>query len=339
MRFVSALLFFIIGLNTYLFSCSEMLLMKTGKNVVSGRIMDFEFDFNSKFVPIVAGTKLDVKTEDGLFLETMTTKYGFVGINTLEKPFFSDGLNTEGLSIAALWLVETKYGIASENPDKKNIPLAFLPYYILGQCKNINDVKSFLEKAVVTKIYIKELNTIPPLHLILHDRNGNSLVVEFINGKTVLYDNAPIITNSPTYDIQLSKLNEHKKLIKKDPSLFGIYGISKILDKNYCDERFLLLNFLNEVVDDSKTVQESITNIFRLLGRVNIAKHEWASYDNAEGSSNNMWTVVRDHLSCAYYFKSYKNELIQMVDINKLLADPNQEIRLTSGEWFKEVTK
>jgi muconolactone delta-isomerase len=52
-----------------------------------------------------------------------------------------------------------------------------------------------------------------------------------------------------------------------------------------------------------------------------------------------MWTIVRDHKNLKIYFKSFANETIQMVDVKKLLAHPNQKIYLSSGDWYKEVTK
>jgi len=176
-----------------------------------------------------------------------------------------------------------------------------------------------------------------------HDRYGKSLIVEYIDGKPSFYD-FNVMTNDPVMPVHLAKLKEYQRNLAAIPPPTGFLdaqsvAMSKVINMDYNDNRFLLLCMQNNTVADSKTVKEAVTNCFRVLGRVNIAKHEWENNKGGEGASTNMWTIVRDHKNLKIYFKSFENDTIQMVDVRKLLAHPNQKIYLSSGDWFKEVTK
>ncbi len=327
----------------YAGACSELLLNKTGENVISGRIMDFKFDFKSKFVPVRKGTVVDMRLPEGSSEGSFTTLYGFVGIDTLGKPLFSDGLNTEGLSVAALWLDGTEYQHKEDNPGKKVLPSTYLPHYVLGLCATVDEVKKVLDEFTVTEVRVKELGGKVPIHFIFHDRRGKSLIVEYIKGKPRFYD-SKVMNNDPAMDIHLAKLREYNRIMASPLTSEGFLdmqciAIAKLIDKDYSDNRFLLLSMLNNTVAESKTTKEAVTNCLRVMDRVNIAKHEWENNKGGEGASTNMWTIVRDHKALKIYFKSYKNETVQMVDVRKLLVGPKQKIHLTSGEWFREVTK
>jgi choloylglycine hydrolase len=220
----------------------------------------------------------------------------------------------------------------------KEIPIIYAPYYFLGSCKNIAEVQAVFDKIVFTEVIIKEIGGKAPLHLMFHDRDGKSLIVEFIDGKVNFYEH-PIFCNSPTMEIHLAKLAEYKKNIKPEQKNEGWIIISKLIDHSYNDERFLLLNYMNDTVGESFDVKTSVANCFRVLGRVNISAHENDNGMTGEGASSNMWDIVRDHKNLKIYYRSYINQSIQMLDINKLLAAPSQKIYLAAGNWYNETTK
>jgi choloylglycine hydrolase len=60
---------------------------------------------------------------------------------------------------------------------------------------------------------VKGLPTPPWLHLVLTDRDGDSIIVEFIKGQMIIHNNiAGVLTNAPTYDWHLNNVRNYLSL-------------------------------------------------------------------------------------------------------------------------------
>lgn len=100
--------------------------------------------------------------------------------------------------------------------------------YVLGNTTTVAQAVEFIKKH---KFYTSVLPEISDkveitVHFAISDAQGNSVVVEFINGKTKIYDNKiKVLTNDPAYDEQLKLLKNIKimKLKKINLSLFIIH--------------------------------------------------------------------------------------------------------------------
>lgn len=316
--------------------CVNFLLGKSGEFVLSGTILDHDSRIQSRFVPVVAGTEIKINDEKGVTLWNYVTKYGFVGLNIAGKPFYKDALNSEGLSVSAQWMEETVYEKAEDYPHKKPIPYVYLIVFALGSCRNTLEVKELLNSHTFYLINVKGMGRKFPLHLIFHDREKRSLLVEFLNGKTHFHD-FPVMTNNPPFEIQHKKLKEYQEFVSKDPALAGIRGIAKVLDDSYNDERFLMLCWLNEMVEESKSLKEAVANCFRILGRLDITYHENdMDYKNI-GKVSNLWSTVTDHVNLKIYFRTYDNQQIRMIDVVKCLTERKRFINISSGDWYQEI--
>ena len=159
-----------------------------------------------------------------------TSRYGFVGIAPSgggwdSLPTFNDGINSEGLSVGALWLAPgTTY--APVGTQKNQVSFLDFPSWILS---NFASVKGFLDALptitvvgppVDDKLYV-------PLHYIVTDSTGQSAVIEFIDGKPRPYNCCNgVMTNWPTYDWQITNVKDYFNL-----TLFG-GGTSKTGEGN-----------------------------------------------------------------------------------------------------------
>ena len=156
-----------------------------------------------------------------------TNTYGFVGIapsggSWQSLPTFNDGINTEGLSVGALWLAPgTEYAPIG----KANNQVCFLdfPAWILGNFASVKDFQAAFENITVVgpppppMASAKEAHFYVPLHYIVTDSTGQSCVIEFIKGKPNLYlSTNAVLTNWPTYDWQLENVKNYFNL-----TLFG----------------------------------------------------------------------------------------------------------------------
>lgn len=150
--------------------------------------------------------------------------HGFVGIagsgswETL--PTFNDGINTAGLSIGGLWFAPgTEFPPPSTEVPPPANQLSFLdfPAWVLGSFATVEDfLTAFQEITVVgpppptaeqpSPLYI-------PLHYIVTDNTGQSVVVEFIGGRAVHYrSDKGVLTNWPSYDWHTTNVQNYYNL-------------------------------------------------------------------------------------------------------------------------------
>jgi len=315
--------------------CLNILLKNTGSNVISGRIMDYEVDSLGKFVPVPAGGEL-FNAENYSGTDPLPkAKYGHVVIDFVDKPYPSDGMNSEGLSVSITWLEETIYSPEDNRMEgKKYYPISHFVTYILAMCKDVVEVRKVMSDVYFYEITVDLYSWRPMMHVMANDRNGGSLVVEFINGVPVMYD-FDVLTGSPPMDIHLKKLQEYKGIVERNPKLAGLRGIAQVLDDDYLDERFLLLCHLNQTRERANTVQKAVARCFRIFGRLELWDEEFFLRDGSRAKF--IWSIVRDHKSLKIYYRSRYNQTIQMVDVNKLLASGRSDIYIKNGEWFTEV--
>lgn len=154
-----------------------------------------------------------------------TNTYGFVAIaasgNAWQSlPSFIDGMNSEGLSVGALWLAPgTEY--PPIGTQKNQVSYLDFPAWILGKFALVSDLQNALSTITVvgpppptntqkSPLYI-------PLHYIVTDSTGQSAVIEFIGGEIQVYNcTNGVMTNWPTYDWQVTNVQNYYNL-----TLFG----------------------------------------------------------------------------------------------------------------------
>jgi penicillin V acylase-like amidase (Ntn superfamily) len=162
-----------------------------------------------------AGMKVQSKRPDGSPGASWVTKYtyfGFVGDPT--SPYVSDGQNSEGLSLEMLnYPNYAEYQDISLS-DVNVMSLNDLGSYLLGNFSNVGDIKTGLPKMKVwgeTNPVMQ--NQIPRFHFALHDRSGNSIIIEYTKKQLKIYDNVVnVMTNSPDYDWMVENLKSYVNL-------------------------------------------------------------------------------------------------------------------------------
>ena len=117
-----------------------------------------------------------------------------------------DGINERGLSISLLWLEETKYPIPTEEDKKEHRALSGNDFaaWVLGNFEDVAEVKKKLtfdpnqkippdvivwgEKAKGKNPKGEPVEIAIPVHAMLHDAQGHSMVIEALNHQLVFYD-------------------------------------------------------------------------------------------------------------------------------------------------------
>lgn len=209
-KVLMAMFFSIILSNTE--ACTSFHIKTADHHVFYVRTLEGETDFQSSLTIIPKGTSyvgtLPDGTSGGL---AWTSKYGIVGVTALDRSLLMDGINEKGLAGGSLLFP----GFAEYQPydvaqAKQTLAQWELLTWILTNCATVDEVRAEIQKVRVSSSVIKDVGSIP-LHFVVHDRQGNCLVIEHTKCQMHLYENPlSVMTNSPSFDWHLIKRQSHR---------------------------------------------------------------------------------------------------------------------------------
>ena len=205
-------------------------------------------------------------------------------------------------------------------------PFEFIPY-LLSQAESVDDVKDFLENLNLVNINYSENLPLSPLHWMISDKDS-SIIVEPLEDGLKIYDNpVGVLTNNPTFDMQLFNLNNYRHLSVKTPDNtfakdldlddysrgMGAIGLPGDLSSA---SRFVKVVFTKENSFSGTSEGESVSQFFHILASVEQQKgltfitdpdmYEYTIYSSCYNTNK-----------CILYYKTYDNHQITAVDLFK----------------------
>ncbi len=287
-----------------------------------GRNLDLEYSYNETVTITPRNFPFEFRKVGNII-----NHYAIIGMAYVNDgyPLYYDATNEKGLSIAGLNFPGNAY-YNEEIIGKDNIaPFEFIPW-ILCQCKDIKEVNGLLKKINFVNIsFSSELDS-TPLHFIVSDKNS-SITVESTKEGFKIYENpVGVLTNSPTFDIQMFNLNNYMSLSTKQPENnfskdLNLYAYSRGMGALGLPgdlsslSRFTKAAFtkMNSVSGSSES--ESISQFFHILGSVEQQRGCVYMGDNKY--------EITVYSSCCnvdrgiYYYTTYENNQISSVDMYK----------------------
>lgn len=314
---------------TNAFMCTGIRLKAKNSAVLYGRTMEFDKDIESTILVVprnysfVGTTPLE--NVEGL---RWKSKYAVVGANASGVTHFVDGVNEVGLAGGLFYFSGcAEYQDVDASTINNSIAPSELMTWILTTCATVHEVKQALATLRVSKTVFKPWGFIPPIHAIVHDDIGNSLVIEYVNGSLHLYDNPlGVITNSPTFDWHLTNLKNYTALFAcaqrkmqgraNVPAIqmheLGSLGLPGDFSST---SRFVRAAFFSQIIVPSDNEDETRDLLFHLLNLFDIpigmVGERLGTYDYTQ------WTSVCDLRNKKYYFHTYENRQIHCVDLMK----------------------
>lgn len=190
--------------------CTSIKIESLENNVYIGRTLEDVFNLEYAFVTFPKGY------ESLQGLEPWTLKYSIIGMGITGGDAVIDGINEHGLMVAALnFRGCNEYATVEEIHDSGKFPLypEQVATWILGNCKNLSDVKEEVSKIAIANLSVGDTykSQPNPLHFIIQDKLGETLVVE-PNKKLELeiYNNPiGILTNSPNFPWHIENLRNY----------------------------------------------------------------------------------------------------------------------------------
>jgi choloylglycine hydrolase len=319
-------------------ACTGIRLTAADGTVVHARTLEFAVDLHSDVIVSPRGFQrvgLTPDDKDGL---KWKAKYASLGANAIGLPVIIDGLNEAGLA-AGLFYFPTTAGYMAYEPESaaKTIAPWQLASWVLDNFASVDEVKANIGSIVVAPTVLKQWGFTPPVHMVVHDASGKSIVIEYVGGKLNVYDNPlGIITNSPGFDWQMTNLRNYVNFsldnhppiqlgsVKLEPFGQGS-GMLGMPGDFTPPSRFVRAAAFSQSVLEPKTGDDAVLTAFHILNNFDIPKGAAREVHKDEHGNiladYTLWTSANDLKAKRFYFRTYEDSRIRMVDLTKMNLD------------------
>ncbi len=296
-----------------------------------GRNFDLEYSYNETVTITPRNYEFTFRK-----VESISNHYAIIGMAYVANnyPLYYDAMNEKGLAMAGLNFPGNADYKEIEDGKINIAPFEFIPY-ILSQCSNIEEAKGLLKNINIANINFSDELPVSPLHWIISDKE-KSITVESVKEGLKIYDNpVGVLTNNPTFDIQLFNLNNYMSLSTEPPlnnfskelnmAIYsrgmGAIGLPGDLSSA---SRFVKATFTKMNSKSGSSESESISQFFHILESV---YQQRGCVHMGEGKYE-----ITIYSSCCnmdkgiYYYITYENSQITGIDMNKENLDSSELI-------------
>ena len=302
---------------------------KDGSHIVA-RTIEWGGSFlNSQYVVVPRGYVQQSLIPGHKTGMTFTSRYGYVGFAVEQAEFVAEGLNEEGLAAGLFYF--PGYGKYKEfdeaHPDRNIADLQVVPW-ILGSCKNVEEVKEAFRHVRVVSL-VPEASTV---HWRFTDATGHQIVLEIIDGKCVFYENPlGVLTNSPDFNWQLTNLNNYVNLhpgnvapqqldsltLRPFGAGSGLFGIPGDVTP---PSRFVRAAFYQTTAPQQPTAEDAVLQGFQIMNNFDLPLG--IEFPKGQATINipsaTQWTSATDMTNRRIYYRTMHNSAIRCIDLNKI---------------------
>jgi len=174
-------------------------------------------------------------------------------------------------------------------------------------------------------------DTIFPLHFAMYDTTGKSIVVEYVGGKLNVYDNKiGVMTNSPSYDWQITNLANYVHLRPQNPNPviqngmtfavngqgFGMIGLPGDISP---PSRFVKIATFLQVVYPANTGADALNLAEHIINNVDIPLGLAREPDSGNITTDTTeWVVFKDLTHKIFYYRTYADLTLRAVSMDKI---------------------
>jgi len=341
----------------YAQACTGIRLIAADGTVLHARTLEFGIDLDSDVIVVPRGYERIGATPDGKQGLKWKVKYANIGANGVGLPYIFDGLNEKGLAVGAFYFPTTAgYMPYSASDAHKTIAPWQVASWILDNFTSIEDVRANIDKIIVAGVVFKAWGFVPPVHFVVHEASGKSIVIEHVAGKVYVHDNPlGVMSNTPTFDWHMTNLRNYVNFsltnvppvqlgsVKLEPTGQGS-GMLGLPGDFTPPSRFVRAVAFSQSVLPSQTGSEAVLQAFHILNNFDIPKgaardRERDEHGNIQ-ADHTIWTSANDLKAKQFYFRTYENSQIRMVDLMKMNLDAKDiaKISMKSEEAIKPLT-
>lgn len=335
-------------------ACTGIRLQSKDGAVVYARTLEFGFDLDSNIIIIPRQFAMQGTTESGKPGLAWETKYGATGLNGLGKMMLVDGVNEKGLASGIFYLPGyAHYQDVKADEESRSMAPHELVTWILTNFATVDEVRDAVKTIKVGSVGVDAQNDVLPLHFIVHDASGKSLVIEYLDGQLSLRDNPiGVITNSPDFDWHIKNLNNYINLSPDnsapealDGVKLGQLGQGSGLHGMPGDftpaSRFVRAVVLGHAAVPGETGEETVRQAFHVLDSFDIPLGSVRPLaTDTTDEEYTQWTCASDTKNLTFYFHTHDNRRLRRVELLKadLNAKEIQVIPRHRQEDYQDLT-
>ena len=304
------------GLSTLLlavsiYGCSNFCLPSKSKYNIHVRTMDFDsaVGFTLKTFPRGSSVRSSLK-------EPWAAKYGSLVVVPRVVGYEADfyvvaGMNEEGLSCDSQSLTKPWSKYPKRLHAGKDLSVIEYCTWVLASFKDVKEARKGTEAINVWSGYLGNLPVLgdDEQHFIIRDRFGQGIVVEFIDGKTVIANETlGVVTNEPTYDWHIKNVQHFDWKYKLSRVAVAIPG------SFYPDERLLRIHMLKKGLPQPKSFRDAFMHAVHVLNSVTVPMGRQYGTDTGKGSGESVlsdhtqWALIYDHDKKDIYWRESNNQ-------------------------------
>lgn len=326
-------------------ACTGVRLAAGDGTIVHARTLEFGIDVQSEIMMVPRGFARTGTTPDGKPGLKWTTKYASVGMNGVGLPILFDGVNEKGLA-GGMFYFPTSAGYMPYSPGvaDKTIAQWEVVSWVLENFASVEEVKAHIDEIVVPSVVFGGWGFAPEAHYIVHDASGQSIVIEYVGGKLTVHDNPlGVITNSPAFDWHMTNLRNYLNFSMSNAPPVQLGGVKLLptgqgtgmlgLPGDFTPpSRFVRAVAFSQSVLKPETGRDAVLEAFHVLNQFDIPKG--AARDSQKDSHGNIvadytvWTSAADLKARRYYFRTYENSQIRMVDLMSMDVGGKEIVKL-----------
>ncbi|MFM2483254.1 linear amide C-N hydrolase [Celerinatantimonas sp. YJH-8] len=291
--------------------------------------------------------------------------------------YICDGMNEHGLSIGGLYLPGfSRYpdpDQLTEACKSKAISNLYFGSWVLSNFDSVENVIQALknEEVIVYNPIIEPINIAADFHFVIHDQQGNSVVLEWTTDalypqmytRHLQHENRQspqkpidqhqyigVMTNAPTYDWHINNIANYTHMTNRpfDDHVIPINRLTQSLNgsgltglpaDSLPSSRFIQTYVVYHLATQPSTIPQALTLGQKLLNRVDIPLGLLQQEDKSSiGSDITQWAVLRDHEHAKYYFRSYSDLSLRVVDITAM-AHKYHTVMISKACQFDQAAK
>ncbi|MCX7286198.1 MAG: linear amide C-N hydrolase, partial [Rhodobacterales bacterium] len=292
-------------------------------------------DLHSEMAMVPRNMNFQGEAAPGVGGITWKNTYGYVSIDAAGLPYATDGMNEAGLTVGALFYPGfAEYQPPDDSKRAATLSNVELVNYLLGNFATVAEVRAAVPglHVVRNERVEAEFGTPLPLHHVVTDPTGASIVIEYTKGTLAIFDNdVGVMTNSPSYDWHLLNLRNYPNLTpmgaSRDRAINGVSlapfgagsGMLGLPGDFTPPSRFIravaFVHTMEPVADATAAVDAAST----MLNNFDIPKglvRDGSTDDYTLGYTQ--WSSIADTRNKVYYYWTMYDRSLRSVDLKTL---------------------
>lgn len=298
--------------------CTRVFWNDNGDLMIVGRSMDWPETTEPILTVFPRGTRHDGGllgghrvVENGLEWEA---KYGSLVV-TVYGLGAADGLNERGLAAHMLYLDVSE--LPPVDPAKPALQCALWAQYLLDNAATVKEALELQNELQLAMVEARGFKA--TVHLALDDASGDSAIIEYVDGKTVVHHGAryQVMTNAPAYDTQLALLAQQDfSNPSSDTPLPG--NVSAV-------DRFQRAAYYLEMLPDTDNERQAVANVLAIMRNVSVP---FGAPYKTMGVYNTEYRTIADLNRKVYFFELSTLPNVIWTDLDKFDLSPGSGVRL-----------